>query len=234
VRRANEAARRRVDPDAGRSRLGPAWRAVIVVLSIAAASPAVAARDFRPVDQAASQPDFLAFRTLLLDALARRDARAVLSAVHVDIRNSFGGDDGTEAFEEIWKLADPDSPFWATMTAVLRLGGSFDPDHAFEAPYVFSAWPDDVDPYASVAITGSGVRVRREPRAGAEPVAVLSHEIVDAPSDGPRHDGWVFVRAHGGQSGYVDRQFARGPTDHRATFEKIEGRWQMTSFISGD
>lgn len=232
--RATQAIRRRRDHQAGGSRLGAAFRALIVVLSIAVASAAVADRDFRPVDQAASQPDFLAFRTLLLDALARRDARAVLSVVHVDIRNSFGGDEGIEVFEEIWKLDDPDAPFWATMTAVLRLGGTFSPDHSFEAPYVFSAWPDDVDPYANVAITGSGVRVRREPRADAEPVAVLSHEMVEAPPDGQRDDGWVFVRVRDGQPGYVDRQYARGPTDYRATFEKIEGRWRITSFISGD
>jgi hypothetical protein len=133
-------------------------RAVIVVLSIAAASPAVAQRNFRPVDQAAAQPDFLAFRTLTLDALARREAQSVLSVlsvVHADIRNSFGGHDGIKEFEEFWKLDDPDSPFWATMTAVLRLGGTFSADHTFEAPYVFSAWP----------------------------VAVLSHVIVEAPTD---------------------------------------------------
>lgn len=130
-------------------------RAVIVVLSIAAASPAVAQRHFRPVDQAAAQPDFLALRTLLLDARARRDARKVLSVVHADIRNSFGGHDGIKEFEEIWTLDDPESPFRATMTAVLRLGGTFGADHAFEAPCVFSAWP----------------------------VAVLRHVIVEAPTD---------------------------------------------------
>ena len=127
----------------------------MVALSLAAASPAVAQRDFRPVDQAASQPDFLAFRTQLLDALARRDAQKVLSVVDADIRNSFGGHDGINEFEEIWTLDDPDAPFWATMTAVLRLGGTFSADHAFEAPCVFSAWP----------------------------VAVLSHVIVEAPTD---------------------------------------------------
>jgi len=136
-------------------------RAVIVALSLAVASPAVAQRDFRPVDQAASQPDFLAFRTLLMDALARRDTQRVLSVVRADILNSFGGQDGIEAFEEMWKLDDPDAPFWATMTAVLRLGGTFSACHTFEAPYVFSAWP----------------------------FAVLS---------------------------YVDRRYARRPTDYRA------------------
>lgn len=213
-------------------------RAVIVGLSvglsIAVASPAVAQREFRPVDEAASQPDFLAFRTRLRDALARRDTQSVLSVVQADILNSFGGQDGIEAFEEIWTLDDPDAPFWATMTAVLRLGGTFSADHTFEAPYVFSAWPVAVDPYTHVAITGSGVRMRKEPRADAESVAVLSHVIVEAPTDGQRDDGWVFVRLDGGQSGYVDRRYARGPTDYRAIFEKLEGRWQLTSFISGD
>lgn len=209
-------------------------RAVIVVLSIAAASPAVAQREFRPVDQAASQPDFLAFRTLLMDALARRDTQRVLSVVRADIRNSFGGHDGIKEFEDLWKLDDPDTPFWTTMTTVLRLGGTFSADHTFEAPYVFSAWPDTVDPYTHVAITGSSVRMRREPRTDAEPVAVLSHVIVEAPTDGGSNDGWVFVRAYGGQSGYVDRRYARRPTDYRAIFEKVEDRWQLTSFISGD
>jgi hypothetical protein len=63
---------------------------------------------------------------------------------------------------------------------------------------------------------------------------VLSYVIVEAPSDGQRDDGWVFVRLHGGPSGYVHQRYARGPTDYRAIFEKFEGRWQLTSFISGD
>ena len=202
--------------------------------TVAAAGPATPSLPpLPPVDEAAAQPDFLAFRARLQAALARHDAAALLAAVHPDIRNSFGGDDGIAAFRERWRPEAPDSPVWTTLAEVLSLGGLFDAEGRFVAPYVFSAWPADVDAFEHVAVLGRGVRVRAAPHAGAEPLALLDFAIVRLQPDQP-DAGWSAVRLADGRRGFVHRRLVRSPVDYRAAFEKSHGGWKMTLFLAGD
>ena len=96
---------------------------LIALLAIPATPAASAQNDFRPVDQAAAQPDFFAFRTQLQAAIARRDIQALLAVVHKDIKNSFGGTDGVDEFKQIWELDKPGTLIWETLARVLALGG---------------------------------------------------------------------------------------------------------------
>ena len=53
-----------------------ACRGLSIALLAIPATPAASARnDFRPVDQAAAQPDFFTFRTQLKAAIARRETQ---------------------------------------------------------------------------------------------------------------------------------------------------------------
>ena len=101
-----------------------ACRGLSIALLAIPATPAASARnDFRPVDQAAAQPDFFTFRTQLKAAIARRDIQALLAVVRKDIKNSFGGTDGVDEFKQIWELDKPGTLILETLARVLALGG---------------------------------------------------------------------------------------------------------------
>lgn len=187
-----------------------------------------------PVDEASTRPDFFTFRTQLIATVARRDVPALLAVVHPNIKNSFGGNDGIDEFKQVWALEQPGSRLWARLGNVLSLGGTFSGDDSFVAPYTFSRWPDSVDAFSHVAITGSGVRMRSAASGTAPTVASLSHAIVEVIASRTPNDDRVRVRLPGGTTGWVSKRYARSPIDHRAFFSKAGGRWQMTVFVAGD
>ena len=193
-----------------------------------------------PIDEASQRPEFFTFRAQLQRAIARRDWAAVLAVVHPKIRTSFGPDTGLPGFREHWKGESPDSPLWETLGTVLALGGSFDQAGNFLAPYVYSRWPDAVDGFEHVAVTGSRVRVRAGPRADAEVLAALSYVILRRQPDPDRQiapdlaDDWTAVALAGGRTGFIASQYVRSPVDYRAIFAEAGGRWRLMAFIAGD
>ncbi|MEY4485105.1 MAG: hypothetical protein RL693_2557 [Verrucomicrobiota bacterium] len=208
--------------------------ASLLLLGTLAETPVQAQQTLKPVDQAISQPDFFTFRARLQAALVRRDVEAVLAVVHKDIKNSFGGNDGIDEFKKTWSLDKPDSKLWETLATVLALGGSFEAEGAFTAPYVFTNWPEAFDAFDYMAVTGSGVRVRAEPNTSAPTLATLSFSMVECLPDNDPDKPWVSIRLPGGKTGYIDRRYVRSSIDYRASFSKIDGRWQLTFFLAGD
>ena len=211
----------------------------LLFLALAAAGQE---RYLRPVDDAAKDPSFLAFRTKLIAAAERKDGRYVLSMVDPKIQNGFGDRNGIAWFRRDWKLDRPDSEFWPKFLAVMKNGGSFTGEGAkkmsnFAAPYIYSSWPEDLDAFDHFAITGTDVNLRKEGRADAEVVGKLSHNIVkiegDIGNDGKTPE-WRRVTTLGGLTGYVHRDYVRSSVDYRAGFEKKRGRWVMTFFLAGD
>ena len=212
-------------------------RSLVVFAAVLAAAPAAAADVFLPVDEAVAQPDFFLFRARLQAAIARRDVDALLREVDPQVVASFGGDEpGIAGFRTLWALDAPaTSPLWAELATVLALGGGFDEEGAFEAPYVSSEWPDDRDPFEYVAIVGSDVRARAAEAADAEVVATLAgYEIVARAEDDGSVEAWTAIALPDQRVAYVDSRYARSPIDYRARFEKRDGHWRLTSFVAGD
>jgi hypothetical protein len=118
--------------------------------------------------------------------------------------------------------------------AVLALGGSFDREGRFIAPYIFSRWPDKIDSFENIAIVGANVRVRESPRNDSTIVDSLSFVIVPLLREQKEHEGWISIRRRNGKPGYVVSQYARSPIDYRAIFARIDGRWQLITFLAGD
>jgi hypothetical protein len=214
----------------------PASRLLQSLLVLLVLWPGIVSAQSRllPVDQAASVPDFLRFRTQLKDALARRDAAAVLAVVSPDIKLSFGGDEGFAAFKTLWRPESPDSPLWETLSTVLSLGGTFAGDGTFTAPYVFANWPQDKDAFTFVAAIRPGVRVRRAPDSRAAVVATLDYTIVELLDPSAPDPTWSKIKTPDGKIGFVDARMVRSPIDYRVRFEKIDGHWRMTFFLAGD
>lgn len=198
-----------------------------------AGAPAV---QLLPIDEAPEQADFFSFRAHLQAAIARHDVEAVLAVVHPTIKNSFGGDDGLDGFRRLWRPFEADSTLWAELGLVLALGGTFDAEDSFTAPYVFSRWPNQIDSFEHVVLVASDVRIREAPRADAATLTTLSFAILPVPRKAgvAEVEGWTPVEIDGGRVGYVSSRLARSPIDYRARFSKIGGRWQLVFFLAGD
>ncbi len=211
------------------------WLAISCVGVMSVLPVMLYAAPLLPVDDAAKQPDFFTFRAQLQVAVAKHDKAAVLAAVSKNIHISYGDDNGIENFKKTWAIDKPNSKLWETLGAVLALGGSFQQDGSFNAPYVSSNWPDSAgDGFENVAIVGSKVNVRKAPNQSSEVLQTLSYEIVPLDSKDHGNDQWVAIKLPNGKKGYVSRYFTRSPVEYRAFFAKVEGRWQMTTLIAGD
>lgn len=192
------------------------------------------AEQFLPVDEATQRPSFFSFRASLLEAIARHDVDAVLAIVSPDVKNGFGGNDGIEAFRKTWKLDRADSTFWQEMTRVLAMGGTFDDDGNFIAPYVYSEWPEELDAFGHVAVVGSRVSVREAPDEKAKAVTMANFEILEHVPSKQETDAWVRVRREDGTVGFVSRDYVQSPVGYRAMFRETNGRWQLVFFVAGD
>jgi hypothetical protein len=187
-----------------------------------------------PVDEAPRRPEFLEFRRRVQDAVSRRDESAVLAIVDPNVRISFGDGNGVDAFRKE-HLANRNSTFWEEFATILRLGGRFRMEDAFDAPYTFSAWPADLDSFECLAVVGTRVRVRAAPGLNARILTTLDFAIVRAlPAGGAVTPGWRRVQLADGRSGYMSSQFVRSPIDHRALFQLQDGRWRLVAYVAGD
>lgn len=184
-----------------------------------------------PVDEASSKPDFLAYRTRLQAAVERRDVNAVVEAVDPGIRLGFDASGGIDALR---KMFAERSESWEELRAVLANGGSFSTPAAFEAPYVYSEWPDQFDSFECAAVTGRNVRLRTAARLDAPVTTTISYPIVRLLNRTAGGALWSQVRLGDGRAGYVWHAYVRSPVDYRALFNLSDGRWRMTAFVSGD
>lgn len=202
-------------------------------------------RFVQPVDEAAKDPSFMAFREKLIEAAERRDSKYILSIVDPKIRLSFGGDAGIADFKKMWKIDQPDTKFWEEFLPVIKNGGSFLDDPVsktvyFYAPYSFRSFPDDLSAFDYDVVFGTKVNLREQPSVDSPVRSTLSYNIVKVtPEKSVQKKGeegyeWFWVETLGGQSGFVKSDFIRSPIDYRAGFAKRNGRWKVVTFIAGD
>lgn len=189
---------------------------------------------FLPVDEAAQVPEFFAFRAKLQAAIACRDIETIKGALQRDVKLSFGDENGVEAFDRIWEPSSPQSPLWKTLGTTLALGGTFDADGSFTAPYVFTTWPEDYDPFEYAAILDPAVPVRSAADFKSPLLTRLEFTIVKKADTMSPEEGWTKITLSDGRFGYVETSHLRSPLDHRIRFAKVEGKWQVVFFLAGD
>jgi hypothetical protein len=209
-------------------------QAIVAGLALLISTPQ-SLRVLRPVDEASRDPSFAAFRGRLLSVIAKRDADALLRVVAPDVLTSFGPESGIGAFRATWHPERNDSEVWPTLRRALELGGSF-VGNEFCAPYVSSAFPDDLDGFTSAVVISPHAPLRASPRPQASVIAYLANEIVEVqPGSLDEGGGWVAViRTAAPRRGYVARRYLRSPIDYRACFARGPNGWRMTSFVAGD
>jgi hypothetical protein len=191
-----------------------------------------------PVDEAAQDPAFAAYRTKLLDAVERKDEAALLPLLADTMRVNFGGGGGIADFQKHWKTSSPDSPLWAELGAILEHGGSFigeGTSRSFWAPYVYSKWPDDVDAFEHLAVMRAGAPLRNAANDAAAVVQALDWAIVKVLEPASDSDAaWRHVRAPDGTEGWISTKDVRSPIGYRAGFNQVNGQWKMTALVAGD
>lgn len=192
-----------------------------------------------PRDEA--NESFRQFRSGALAALARRDTAFLYGILAPEIRNTFGGDDGIAGFRRVWKMDDPNSDVWAALTRVLTMGGQQPTDSQFTAPYVYAFWPDTMDAFEHVAVTGDSVPVHEAPdpdsrlRGGAHYSILKFREWRGLPMSGVAADTtWARVVLPNADSGWIRGASVYSPVGWRAMFVRRNGRWLMLLFVAGD
>ena len=216
---------------------------IVFALMAFAATAFAQERFVKPLDEGGQDASFSAFRKKLIAAVDRKDMAHILTIVDRNIKNSFGGNDGVAEFKKQWKNSDE---FWKEFGAVIKNGGQFTGDgtgkkNSFSAPYLFTAWPENVDAFEYNAVFGNDVNLRETPELKGKIVTKLSYNIVKVNYDeskriSPNDDelAWIRVESLGGLKGWISSPYVRSSIDYRAGFEKIRGVWKMTFFLAGD
>jgi hypothetical protein len=196
-----------------------------------------------PVDEAANDRSWIAFRHRLLTALDQRDRRFLLSIIDARVRNAPGAERGIAEFRKEWDLEAKDSPVWTELASALFLGAAYLPrdeekKHAPRelcAPYLLAKWPADIDPFGHGAIVAKETAARSAPASDAPPLQPLSYDIVAvtdwdvADRDAASPQRWVKVKLAAGE-GYVPAEHVRSPIEHAACFVKGASGWRLTAF----
>lgn len=198
-------------------------------------------RFVRPVDEAAKDKSFGAFRAKLIEAVKKKDKKYLLGILDPNIKASFGGDDGIADFKKYWKIDSSKSKLWDELLTVLTNGGMFLDKTTFTAPFSFNAFPEDLDAFEHQIIFGKNVNLRSKPDLSAEVISQLSYNVVKVDYENSVGKGgeeqnysWLKVETLGGKKGFVGAEFVRSPIDYRAIFTKEKGKWKMTAFVAGD
>ena len=191
-------------------------------------------RELRPVDEAEQCAGFSAFREELTRIIERRDSRSLLRVVDRDVHLTFGDSRGHARFRQMWLSGQPDYDLWSELRQVLELGGRCERGEAFTAPYVFTDWPEELEPHEFRAALGPAVPLRAEPHEGAEVVSSLRFSIVRLTDLNSFGKTWLPVQAPDGTAGFVSVRSVRSPIDMRAVFIRKNGSWVMTTWIGGD
>lgn len=197
---------------------------------------------FDPLDEAADNRDWQAYKERLLAALEARDRKSLLTAIDRNVDNGPDQQSGLEEFQRRWSIEDEKSPLWRELTKAVRLGGAFVKDERgqprFCAPYVAARWPTDYDPFRFGAIVADEVLAKSEPSSGARTMARLGYELVpvedwevaDATPGFPQK--WTKIRIKE-SIGYVPEEQIRSPIEHMACFSRQGGPWRLVSFTAG-
>jgi len=216
----------------------------IAALTCLLASGAAGAQVMRlpPVDEAAKDPSWTAFKNRLIDAVGKRDRKFVLGILDRNVRSGVDSARGIAEFRKQWELDSDASPLWQELPAALFLGGAYikhdkGPSELC-APYVSVRWPQDLDAFGGGAIVAKEVLVKTAPAAASETLATLSYDIVEvrdweiADQGAGSKQKWVKIRLRAGE-GYVPEEQIRSPIEHTACFVKTANGWRMTGFAPG-
>ncbi|WP_347303487.1 SH3 domain-containing protein [Croceibacterium sp. TMG7-5b_MA50] len=186
---------------------------------------------FAPHDDCADVAGAANFRAQLSRAVEARDAAAMAGLAASDIKLDFGGGSGVAELQR--RLADPQQDLWAELSAILPLGCAADESGGVMIPWIAAQDLGDRDPFYSMLVLGEGVPVRSAPAAGAPEIGKITWDLVQISSLQP---GAAFqqIKLPDERSGFIASDMLRSPVDYRLTASSRNGKWSITSLVSGD
>lgn len=190
-----------------------------------------------PVDEASKDSSFFIFRAKLFSIIQKRDVAALVEVLDPNVTSSFGGADTIQEFKEMWNVSKPNSKLWSSLSKTLSLGGSFDDENNFMAPYTYSKFPEEFDSFEHGVIIGENVWVRQDLSTSSATITHLSYDIVKVSDWQPKvsnKQNWISVTLSNGKKGYIAEEYIVSPGDYRAIFGKKNGQWRMMAFVAGD
>ena len=182
-------------------------------------------------DDGALDASFATFRDSL-----RAVTAALLAVVAPDARLSFGdAPGGPDGLRQMWLGAAPPpdahgATLWTVLGGLLD-GGGVDEDGAVTVPAAAALWPDTLDAFSHVAVTGERVPARASP---TDTTVVAYLRRVYLPVTAPAADGLWPVRLPDGRGAVVATTDATSPVGYRATFWDDGDGWRLRSFLHGD
>lgn len=195
-----------------------------------------------PVDEGIRDLEFMAFRSKLLEAVARKEPEAFVTMVNPRIFNGLAAKRGMKQFMNLWEPESINSEIWITLEPILKMGGAFirsERGVEFCAPYVFTHFPDELDIFAHGAVIKENISLKLKPSISSRTVKKLSYDLIQvldwvsiADTSGAGHQ-WLKVTTMTGEQGYIDKHNVRSPSDYSACFVKTKHTgWKLDSLLS--
>lgn len=196
-----------------------------------------------PVDEGEKDKSFKEFRDRLYEAVKNQDEEFILKILHPRVILAYDEKKentkkrkvkvfGIKAFLAKWEPDNKQSPFWNTISEILSLGGTFADTEKkqFIAPYVYSLWPDDLNPDRNWAITGQNINVYEQPDLNSPVIKKYSYDIVKA-SGVSKDKKWIKLTPDDSKTGFVPGQYIRSKNDYSIGFLKLNDQWVIKRFI---
>jgi len=199
---------------------------------------------FAPRNDCAEMPAAGSFLRELHEAVAARDADALVALAADDIKLDFGGGSGTAELRR--RLGGSDGALWNELAELTGLGCAANSQGGITIPWYFEQQLPGAEPSSSFIIIGESVPVYNSPGEDAPVVARLNWDVVQLAQGGPAIEGYRHIQlaAAGGESdkdakgkrltGYVAEGASRSMVDYRLIAASRNGRWRIISLLSGD
>lgn len=197
-----------------------------------------------PTDQSQINEELAATLKGILKAVEAKNVSHLLGYFDEKVVASFGGDVGITGLKNYWDLnKNPKkSEIWQELKNAIAIGGTFEDDHNYWTPYVFTTFPDPYDPFQYAAVVGTAVRMRDKPSLDGAIIAELDYEIVKLTNaEGQERERigdeihyWNEVIRQNNQKGYIYGKYLRSAIDYRIGMTDESGKWLINTFVAGD
>jgi len=131
------------------------------------------------------------------------------------------------------RLANPEWGLWEELETLLALGCAANGEGGITIPWVADQKTNVDEPGAAMLVMGENVPVYSAPDEAAPAIGTISWDVVEISGLGP-DDRFQEVALPDGARGFIATDALRSLLDYRLTASSRNGKWSITTFLSGD
>jgi hypothetical protein len=201
---------------------------------VARAGDAAELRKLTPMDEASRDPGLTALLGKVRGLASAHDSQGLEALMLPAFRAEFDAPKGPAGFHRTWHPESPSTTLWPMLDRLFSLGGTFYSETLFALPYVYTHFPDELDPLGYVVSVKAGTRLLEKPGKDAKTVGKLDYAIIPLaqrlqPPVMITSGSYFEVKVPRSGRCFVVEADIYSPAAHRAFFEKRGGRWQWIS-----